>query len=371
MKLLAKSAVWIATILGIQLAAPAQDMGVNFNGVFTQIDPGDLLRTKTKWIRGFIDYFDFEAGVQKLPDNPGLAKLHAAHIAGYKTIINVKFNFEKRNLPTTSAEIQTELNYLDTLLSAIYQDCDILVAGNEPFIESKIDQRDSRLSSFYIAVAQKVNEFIESQTKKVPLYVGSFDNIWKPAWQTTAANTLLQFANGSPWIAGIDLHIHHTQMSDIDNAFAYVNPRIRDDQKILITEFSLKNLWKEHLRDPIPPALTTSYKRPTSWLVYEYLNYTIHHPVSRKEWVTFLSSCSWFESNKNYVSAAWTKFKAQPKFNLATYGMYQNAPKTFTATTDPWILNPLFVNTTVVRDPKTKLIQTNYAFFDEFLAVHP
>lgn len=371
MKQLVKAIVWITATLGTHLAAPAQDIGVNFNGVFSQIDEGDLLRTRTKWIRGFVDYFEFKTGVQKLVGNAGLAKLHIAHIAGYKTIINVKFNFEKRNLPTTSAAIQQELNYLNKLLSAVYQDCDILVAGNEPFIESKMDQRDSRLSNFYIAVARKVNAFIESQPKRVPLYVGSFDNIWKTSWQTVASTALLQFANSSSWIAGIDLHIHHTQMSDIDSAFAYVNPKIRQDQKILVTEFSLKNLWKEHLKDPIPTPLAKDYKRPSSWLIYEYLNYTIHHPVSREEWVSFLSNCSWFESNKKYVSEAWAKFKAQPKFSMATYGMYQNAPEAFTATTDPWILNPLFVNTTVLRDPKTNLIQTNYAFFDEFLAIHP
>ncbi|MBX7135225.1 MAG: hypothetical protein K1X67_21360 [Fimbriimonadaceae bacterium] len=345
------------------------ELGVNYNGVFSQIDRADLTRTKAHWIRGFVDYYQFKNGSRSLRSDAGLKKFALAHSQGYKTIINLKFNFENRDLPIGPAAIRRELSYLETVLDAVYDDTELLVCGNEPFIESKIAQRDARLSNFYKAVALRVKAYREGQVRKVPLYIGAFNNLWKPSWQTQAAADLLQFAQTSPWIAGIDLHIHHTLLSDIDEAFEFVNPRIRGDQKILVTEFSLKNEWKLHLRDPIPSILVTEYNRPSGWQVYQYLNFTIHSPVSRAEWVDFLRNSSWFESRKDYLTTAWRKFAANPKFQVATYGLYQNAPKIFTAKTDPWIINPLIVNQTVVRDPKTGRYQANYEFLKEFIAL--
>ncbi|HEX2787419.1 MAG TPA: hypothetical protein VHP32_05890 [Ignavibacteria bacterium] len=295
--------------------------------------------------------------------------LRNLHNAGFKVILNIKFNFEKRNLPVFDSEINSELSYLDTVLNVIYSDCDVLVCGNEPFIESKIDQRDSLLLNFYIAVAKKVKSYVDNQSRKVPLYIGAFDNLWKPSWQTESAIALINFARESQWINGIDLHIHHTLMEDIDSAFAFVSPKIRNDQKIIVTEFSLKNEWKLHLRDTIPNVLSIDFGKPADLEVYQYLNYTIHNPVSRDEWVTFLSKSPWFETRKNYLTEAWGKFNANPKFYMATYGLYQNAPEDFTPKTDPWIINPLFVNVTVIRDSITNHYQTNYAFFDEFVKI--
>jgi hypothetical protein len=137
----------------------AGELGVNYNGVLSQIQGGDLLRTKAKWIRGFVDYYDFKTGKKNLRKDAGLRKLHWAHENGYKIILNLKFDLSKRDFPATQAGIDRELSYLPKLLSEVYLDCDTLVAGNEPFIESKISQRDSRLSNFYEAVATKVSGF--------------------------------------------------------------------------------------------------------------------------------------------------------------------------------------------------------------------
>jgi|GEM_PF-3047925 len=69
---------------------------------------------------------------------------------------------------------------------------------------------------------------------------------------------------------------------------------------------------------------------------------------------------------KNSVLHAYNKFTSYKKFSAATYGLYQNAPKVFTEHTDPWIINPLLVNVTVVKDSLTGEYQTNYSFFEEF-----
>jgi hypothetical protein len=352
------------------LARPGT-LGVNYNGLFDQLDANDLSRCEATTIRGFVDYYAFKNGVRDIYTDPSLQSLHSAHLAGYRTVVNLKFDLSNLDFPTTQAGIDSELNYLTTLLAAIYPDCDLLVVGNEPFIESKTTERDSNLVNYYTSAAQVVKAFKDTQTRKIPLYIGAFNNLWLTSWQTQATAGLIAFAYNTPWIAGIDLHIHQSSLTDIDGVFSYVNPRIRTGQKILITEFSLKDLWKQHNTDPIPTILVTQYGRPASWEVYQYLNYTISNPVTRPEWVDFLSNSSWFETNKHYLTSAWAKFIANPHFEIATYGIYQNPPATFTATTDPWIINPLFVNATVIPNPTTGYNQINYTFFDDFVALQP
>lgn len=359
----------LALILGGAVWSAAAQLGVNYNGVFSQINGPDLERTGATLVRGFVDYHQARAAKKNLAADPAFQGFAGLRTQGKQTILNLKFDFEGRNLPVGASAIRRELAFLDKLLPAVYPAADILVCGNEPFIESKIDQRDGRLVAFYEAVALRVKAFRDAQSRKVPLYIGAFNNLWKPSWQSPAASALLAFAQSSSWLAGIDLHIHHVEYSDIDGAFEYVSPRLRPNQKIIVTEFSLKNEWKLHLRDPIPEVLTRDYRRPASWEVYQYLNAVIHRPASRAEWVAFLQRSPWFESRKDYLTIAWRKFSGYDRFLAATYGMYQNAPKTFTPKTDPWIINPLFVNQTVVPDPVTGRPQANYVFLEEFRAI--
>lgn len=364
----------LITSLAFGLAAPAShgaEIGVNFNGLLTNIDQADLARAQTAWIRGFVDYYQFRSGQKNVMTDPGLDALHDAHVAGYKTIINIKFNFTSKDFPTTTAAINTELNYINTLLTVLYPDCDIIVIGNEPFIESIPAQRDSRLVNFYTAAAAKVKAFKDAQTRKIPLYIGAFNRLWDPAWQTQATADLLQYANTSTWLTGIDLHIHHTNPPEIDGAFAYASARIRTGQKILVTEYSLVHHWKANLTQTIPAQLASQYGRPAAWQVWQYLDYALDNPVSRPEWVTFLQNSPWFENRKHYLLNSYNQFTANPKFLICTYAMYQSSPATFTSTTDPWILNPIFVNQTVVPNPSNGQTQINYSFFDDFVSLQP
>lgn len=108
-------------------ALHAAEIGVNFNGLLANIDQADLARSRTTWIRGFVDYYKFRSGEKNVMTDPGLDALHDAHTAGYKTIINLKFDFTSKDFPTTTAAIDTELNYINTLLTVLYPDCDIIV----------------------------------------------------------------------------------------------------------------------------------------------------------------------------------------------------------------------------------------------------
>ncbi|GFE86542.1 hypothetical protein [Steroidobacter agaridevorans] len=359
----------LALLCSITVADGAE-IGVNFNGMLARIDQGDLARAKTTWIRGFVDYYQFRSGAKNVATDPGLEALSQAHQAGYKTIINIKFDFTSKNFPTTAAQIDTELNYLDTLLAALYADCDIIVIGNEPFIESISSQRGAPLFNFYTAAAERTKTYKDGQSRKIPLYIGAFNRLWE-AGRQTEATPLLQYAEATPWLAGVDLHIHHSANAEIDNVFAFVNPRIRGDQKILVTEYSLMHHWKAHLNDPIPAQLAAQYGRPAQWKVWEYINYVQDDPVTRPEWVAFLQNSPWFENRKDYIANSYAKFAANAKFNIGAYAMYQGYFPGFNASTDPWILNPLFVNQTVMPNPSTGLNQTNYSYFDAFRALQP
>jgi len=344
-----------------------QNLGVNYNGFTGRIDIGDLDRTQTTWMRIFINYFDYKEGRLDINTNPGLAKLEAAKAAGYKVILSLKFDFTNRDFPTGAKAIDADLSYVKTILDRLYDDADIIIAGNEPFIESKPDQRDSRLVNYYKRAARAVLTY--PGKRKVPIYIGAFNRLWLTTEQTQAVTDYLTFARENEWIAGADLHIHHDDINHITTAMNFVDDRLRNDQKMLITEFSLMRHWKNNLGKTIPAVLTTQYGRPAHWKVYEYLNYTLASPVSRPEWVAFLQNSSWFENRRHYLANAWARFTAFSKFNVATYGMYQTHAGPFTINTDPWILNPLYASQTVEKNPTTGLNQFHYAFIDDFRTI--
>jgi hypothetical protein len=362
----------IVTSLGVYLASPvyAQNLGVNYNGAIINVDVPDLGRTETRWMRIFIDYFDYKEGRQNINTNPGLARVEAAKSAGYRIILSLKFNYTNRDFPTSSGAIDADLDYLPVILNRLYGDIDIIVAGNEPFIESKPEQKDNRLVEYYKRAAMAVKSYVDAQTRKVPIYIGAFNRLWLESEQTQAVKDYLAFARNTGWIAGADLHIHHDNINQITAAFTFVDNLLRGDQQMLITEFSLMRHWKNMLNQAIPAVLSSEYGREPGWKVYQYLDYTLNtSPVSLEEWLAFLQNSTWFESRKHYLSNAWNKFLEFPKFHVATYAMYQtygNDP--FTLDTDPWILNGLFVNRTVVPDSNNEFY-FNYGFIDDFVAI--
>jgi hypothetical protein len=357
----------IVFLYAINGPAVGQNLGVNFNEFTGRIDVGDLDRTETTWMRVFIDYFDYKEGRLNINTNEGLAKLEAAKAAGYKVILSLKFDFTGRNFPTGTATIDADLSYVPTILNRLYNDADIIVAGNEPFIESL--QKGTNLVEYYKRAAIAVSNYRNGQTRKVPIYIGAFNRLWLTTEQTQAVVDYLTFARNNTWIAGADLHIHHDDIHQITTAMNFVNSRLRSDQKMLVTEFSLMKHWKNNLGQTIPSILNTQYGRPASWKVHEYLNYAISSPVLRPEWVAFLQNSSWFETRKHYLANAWGKFRAFSKFNVATYGMYQTHGGAFTINTDPWILNPLYASQTVEKNPTTGLNQFHYSFIDDFRSI--
>src|SRR5690242_20597296 len=75
------------------LTAGEPRLDVNYNGQFDFIDSADLARTKTTWVRGFVDFFKLYQDRGQLADDSGISHYLRLKAQGYKTILNIKWDF--------------------------------------------------------------------------------------------------------------------------------------------------------------------------------------------------------------------------------------------------------------------------------------
>lgn len=357
-----------------------QTIGVNVNGQFDLMKDENLERSETTWVRGFIDIFQLYPEVSKLNTDPRMKEYLKLKDKGYQTILNIKWNFTGKSFPATgSQEIKDYKKYLRKFLGKVWKQTDIIVIGNEPFIESKPEERDQRLVEFYKEIANEVNNFKKGQgdgvgngkgIKEVPIYLGAFNNLYLNEWRTQAVEDLLAFAEEKNWISGIDLHIHHSAINQVNQAMDYVNDKIRNNQKILITEYSLMKHWRFKMGENIPENFAENYERDVNEKNFQYIDYALKNQVSHQEWVDFLSESYWFENRTRYLWNSYQRMRSYDKFHIGTYALRQSFPfnRDFTNATDPWILNGLFANRTVTLNNEG-LEQFNYAWIDDFKAI--
>lgn len=357
----------------VDLSTWSMALGVNYNEQLQFINFNDLRRTKTTWVRGFIDFFQLYDSTKGLHSDERIKDYLSLQKEGYKTILNIKWNFRERNesLPAeNSTDFKAYMIFLNKLLEQVWYSTDLLVIGNEPFIETKVAERDQRVVDFYKAVARVVMQFRDGHPDRdVPIFVGAFNNLYEQTWQTAAVNSLLSFVEEEPGIAGIDIHIHHSEMEHIPAALSFVSNRIRENQKIIVTEFSLMKYWKSHLTDAVSETFAMAWQIDPAWKNYQYIDYALKHPRPMSEWYAFLKNSHWFESRKHYLHEAYTLMTGNPRFLVATYAIRQSFPynQDFKSTSDPWILNGLFANRTIEQDTLLKQTQFNYSFMDNFI----
>lgn len=225
-----------------------QYLGANYNEFFEQIKGSELKQTDTKWIRGFLDFFELYNERTWL-SNRRLRSYLTFDKGNIKTVVNIKFNFKQQKFPVKgSEEWNSYFDFLDKLLKEIIDETDVIVVGNEPFLEAGAEDYD-RLNVFYQAACDHVHQYFLKNNINKPIFVGAFLNTYLPKFQVEGVRNLLGFAKETDYIAGIDVHIHHDLDSDITKALDFVNDKIRDDQKIVISEFSLVARWRKHLKD--------------------------------------------------------------------------------------------------------------------------
>ncbi len=355
-----------------EVSPPAQEIGINVNGQYNLMKFNNIDRSGTTWVRGFLDFFQLYPDEANIDNDDRIQNYIKVSEEGYKNILSIKWNFRNRSFPEPgSSEMDDYKAYLEKLLNKIWTYTDIIVIGNEPFIESKPDERGDQLIDFYEEIGHYINNYRENNNHDIPIYVGAFNNLYLDGWRTETANKMFSFANSNSWVAGVDVHIHHAGIDQINDFLDYTTHRINENQKVLISEFSLKDHFRTKTDENIPEDFANEYGYDPDMQNYQYLDSALKNNVPRQEWVDFLSSSYWFENRKRYIWNAFQRFKSYDEFHIATYALRQSYPfnQDFTVNTDPWILNGLFGNRTVVSDPETGQDQFNYAWIEDFQAI--
>lgn len=326
-------------------------LGANYNENLTTIDERELGRVDAAWLRGFLD-MHLMGDVDPATD-PNVRAILAAKSHGHHVILSLKWNYHKLDFAKPgSPEMEAELARLRRLLPVVLGKVDILVIGNEPFIEAKPDQHDERLNVFYETLANAVIDAwkarggVDSGTQ---LYMGAFNRLDLRRNQTPAVDRMLRFIASRPEISGADLHPHLPSFDANRAMLGYVLPRLRPDQHFLATEFSLVWYWREHLQDVVPEAFTAKYGFASGTKVYQVIDAAIQKPMPYAEWKAFLSGEPWYMAQQNFLDEEMALFRGTGRLAVATYGIRQgwNPDRRFTAESEPWILNSVFASRTV------------------------
>ncbi|OYX26652.1 MAG: hypothetical protein B7Z06_05290 [Flavobacteriales bacterium 32-35-8] len=351
----------------------AQTIGLNFNEQLQFVDIPQISATNTDWVRGFVEFFQLYENRELLNTDERITKFLTLKPSGFKTVLSLKFQFRGIDYPApNSQELNDYLDYMDVVLDRIWNGTDIIIVGNEPFIETDEVDFGDNMYNFYVKASERVKAYSDAHTEK-PIFFGAFDNMYQDRRRNLPVlNGLLEYSKNTAWISGVDMHIHHNNYNEMISAIDFVNTRIREDQKIIISEYSLMKHWRDNLNGFIPATFASQYSYPSTWRNYQYIDSALKAPKTRAEWVDFLSKSDWFESRKHYLLETYQDiFTTYDKFFLATYAFRQAYPfnTDFTSNTDPWVLNGIYVNRSVEPNPNTGQFQFNYSFIDDFRIV--
>lgn len=337
--------------------APNGALGVNFNEDPSDMNFSQVRALSAKWVRGFVpmtDDLDTHAPAQQR----SIARLLDASGNGFRTILSLKFPFLTlgQSLPKAgSKEMAAQLKRVDRVLDAVMGKMDILTIGNEPFLETMKDERDARLNAFYEHVAEHV---IDYRRKNFPrggrtrLYMGALNRLDEKDGRTPATERWVRFVNRKPELEGLDIHPHVDSLQAAGRYVQYVVSRLDKGKKFLATEFSLVQLWEDHMGDKIPAAYAEKYNVPPETRVWQVIGNAIEKPFPQKRWDDFLAMSPWFASHKDYLTQQMQMFRETGKLAVATYGVVQieSMQTGWDAHKKPWILNPLYANRTVRKD---------------------
>jgi hypothetical protein len=325
-------------------------LGVNYNQFLQSIQEQELNQVDATWLRGFIDMHLL--GDQDPSQNPKIQAILEASAHGRRTILNLKWNYHTLPFPKPGTPaITQELDRLNRLLPVVMGKVDILVIGNEPFIETEPSQSGQPLIVFYETMANDVIRYWRSHLeaeRATRLYMGAFTRLDLPQNRTPAVQEMLRYIASQPELSGPDVHMHMPNFAANRTMLSYVLPWLRPDQKFLVTEFSLVLLWRQHLRDTVRPDFTSRYNLPTPLKVYQFINLALQNPAPDAEWRDFLISCPWYMAHRQFLLNAYNLFRSTGRLGVANYAMIQSWTKgqQFTATTMPWLLNALFASET-------------------------
>ncbi|MBO8186592.1 hypothetical protein [Streptomyces spirodelae] len=354
-------------------AAPSGALGANFNEDPRDVSFAQLRGLSAGWLRGFLPMR--EVGKGPLERQRAVATLLDAHGQGYGTVLSLKFPYHERAFPAVgSALMDAELARVEKVASAVLDKVDILVIGNEPFIESRrADRGGPDLNAFYEHLAQHLVSYRRkhyAQGCRTRLYMGALNHLDDPAWRTAATRRWMEFVHGTREIEGVDIHPHVASLDAAQQYLDYVVPLLRADQRFLATEFSLVLDWSAHMRDRIPARFARRYGIDPDTRVWELLRSAVRNPFPEQKWNAFLSMCPWFSRNRHYLADQVERFRDTGKLAVATYGVAQAEAMVRDIGPDkrPWLLNSLYATRTVRKRADGEDGRTQ-AWFEDFRAL--
>lgn len=345
-----------AATAAVKATAASGALGADVNQALDQIDYAELKAVSGTWIRGF--YVMSGAGQGDPATQPGMAKLLQAAASGYGTVLTTKFQYQDQPVPVPgSAGMKTALAELDKVLAAVMGKVDILTIGNEPFFEtSKADRATPRINVFYETLALRAAQYRQARFGsgcRTKIYMGALTALYQPGAQTPQTHRWMAFTAQTPSIAGTDIHTHVPSLDAAQKYLDYILPFLRGDQTFLVTEFSLVQLWNQHLADPVNQSFASRHGLAPGTPVWQVIKNYVQGPVSQREWNEFLLSNPWFAANQNFLTDQMRRFRGTGKLAVATYGITQDAPMAadFGPDKPAWVLNSLFCPEVCKPDP--------------------
>jgi hypothetical protein len=359
----------IVCLPGVAQAQAA--LGANYNEHYEDVDYRDLKKADASWVRIFLTMPQLDRGAA---EHGAVRATLDAGSHGHQTILSLKWPFPNRDFPKPgSAEMDKELARLDAVLPLVMGKVDILVIGNEPYIESREGDRDLDLNAFYEAMAARVIAFRAQkcgENCKTHLYMGALNRLDLKKNVTKSTDRWMEYVKATPELDGVDIHPHINTIEASKPFLDYILPRMRTEQKFLVTEFSLVWWWKQNLTKPIPATYAEKYGVATNTQNWQVIKAALEQPFAKQRWDDFLSMSPWFESRKHYLRNQMKMFRDTGRLAVATYGFKQGSSMSnnFGPDKTPWLLNSVFAPRTIQANADGSAA-ANYAWIDDFKAL--
>lgn len=362
-----------AALIGLSGAAFAQGaLGANYNEHYEDVDYRELEQAGAKWVRIFLPMPQLDRG--PAAGHGAVETILEARARGYRTILTLKYPYNRVPFPKAdSAEMERQLARTDAVLPLVMGKVDILVIGNEPFIESRKQDWNPNFNAFYEKLAKRVIAYRNQHCGancKTRLYMGAMNQLEKAEWRTPATERWMAFVKQTPELDGVTIHPHIAAIEQSKAFLDYILPRMRPEQTFIVTEFSLIWWWQANMEKPVNPVFADKYQAPRNAQNWQIVKAALETPFPKAQWDDFLKTSPWFEGRKHYLRNQMKIFRDTGRLAVATYGFKQGSSMSaaWGPKKTPWLINSVFAAATIRRNADGTA-QPNYAWIDDFRAL--
>ncbi|HWU95023.1 MAG TPA: hypothetical protein VN029_05460 [Sphingomonas sp.] len=352
-------------------AAQAQGaLGASFND-YADLDYREIDKTGARWIHLTALMPQMDRGAA---NNGPIRTILDASSRGYSTMLSLRFPFNDRDFPAIGGpDLAREFARLDAVLPLVMGKVDMLVIGAEPYVESRIADRDLDLNAFYEALAARVIAYRAANCPgscRTRLYMGGLNRLDIKSNQTASTERWMAFVKATPELDGVSFRMHLPSL-EASRAFVnYTTQRMRADQKFVVPEFSLIWWWMPNMKTSIPASFADKYQAPRNAQTWQIVRAALETPFSKAQWDEFMSQTSWIDRNKHYLRDQMKILRDTGRLAVAGYGFKQGKALSadFTDTRFPWLFNSIYADRTAKRNPDGSAA-FNYVWIDDFKAL--